>query len=239
MWTPGKVVCRIDDIVPLVAQWEKSTHPAQTRLHGCLADLKARLQPLPPAPVPLFLHLHVFGKSQATLLRQNDLENFLTPLFGRRWLDPRRFELVIGTKDAFSPSFFIVGIAEPLAKPIEPSVWSRCRVTPVGSSQSKGWKEQLRQALIACGDQPFADGAIECQIAIHCSTRRNWTALWKAVGDAMGPVLGYTNASNPFHSRVRLLFRKGCYHYPFLLADTRVLTGPMFSNVALSLSNSR
>src|SRR5437868_1291926 len=104
MWTPGEVVARLDDIVPLVAQWEKVTHPAQVRLHTYLDDVTTKLLPLPRAPVPLFLHLHICAKSRATLLQQNDIENFLTPLFGRRWLDPRHFELVIGTKDASSPS---------------------------------------------------------------------------------------------------------------------------------------
>src|SRR5947208_2455445 len=99
MWTSGNVLAQVDGINPRVAQWEKSTHPAQLRLYKYLDEITAALLPLPPPPLPLSLHLHVCVENSTALLRRYDLENFLTPLFGRRWLDGRRFHLVVGTKD--------------------------------------------------------------------------------------------------------------------------------------------
>jgi hypothetical protein len=36
-------------------------------------------------------------------------------------------------------------------------------------------------------------------LAWRCSARRNWSALWKPTGDAMGPVLGVANPDRPYH----------------------------------------
>jgi hypothetical protein len=47
----------VSGIRPLLASWEKRTHPEQVRLRSYLEDLTSRLGPLPPAPTGLFLHL--------------------------------------------------------------------------------------------------------------------------------------------------------------------------------------
>jgi hypothetical protein len=200
MWSAGEIIARLDDVVPLVAQWEKSSHPAQVRLHSYLDDIAAKL-PLPTGSAPLFLHLHVCAKNETTLLQQNDIENFLTPLFGRRWLDPRRFDLVIGTKDALTPSYLTLGIAKPLTERFIESEWSQFSAEPIGSASSKKWKEHLRQSL-AVESRPLPPcGGVRCQISLRCSGRRNWTTLWKPVVDAMGPVLGYIDPLKPYHPR--------------------------------------
>jgi hypothetical protein len=41
--------------------------------------------------------------------------------------------------------------------------------------------------------------AVELQLVWKCSSKRNWTSLWKPTIDAMGPVLGETAPHRPFH----------------------------------------
>jgi hypothetical protein len=57
LWTYGQVSQEVNGIRPLLASWEKRTHPEQVRLRSYLEDLTSRLGPLPPAPTGLFLHM--------------------------------------------------------------------------------------------------------------------------------------------------------------------------------------
>ena len=212
MWIPGPTIARIAEITPLVAQWESSTHPSQIRLHRYLDEVKTKLHPLPDSAAPLFLHLHVRAASGGTLLKHYDLENYLTPLFGRRCLDGNRFQLVIGTKGVSSPSSLTVGVALRADDKHVLGEWACSEIAPIGGASTMRWKEQLRSELNLKAQALPADGPVSTRIALRCSARRNWTSLWKPVVDAMGPVLGYTHPSKPYHPRddriVRLEFHR-------------------------------
>ena len=212
MWIPGEAIARVDEITPLVAQWESSTHPAQIRLYRYLDEIKTKLHPLPNSAGPLFLYLHVRAASEDALLKHYDLENHLTPLFGRRCLDSNHFQLVIGTKDASSPSCLTVGVAHRADDKHESGEWACCEIAPIGAALTMRWKEQLRSELNLKAQALPADGPVATRITLRCSARRNWVSLWKPVGDAMGPVLGYTHPAKPYHPRddriVRLEFHR-------------------------------
>src|SRR5690349_15386905 len=96
-WIAGQDIQDIPVKAPVLASWMKSTHPDQIRLTAYLEDVKSRL-PLPAGPEPLFLALEVGVPNRNQLLLHHDLENYLTPLFGRRCLDPTRFALVRASK---------------------------------------------------------------------------------------------------------------------------------------------
>jgi hypothetical protein len=212
MWQIGPVTHQLEGITPLVAQWEKNTHPAQVRLTAYLQHITSSLSTIPPPPAPLFLQLHVRVDNPHRLLHQYDVENFLTPLFGPTRLDTSRFYLVIGTKDTSTPSHISVGIASSDSAPSQLASWAHCTVQTTSSTSSKEWKESLRQALEKVAPAPLRDGPISAQIHFRCSTTRNWSQLWKPAGDAMGPVLGYINATQLYHPKddrlVRIEFHK-------------------------------
>jgi hypothetical protein len=59
----------------------------------------------------------------------------------------------------------------------------------------------VRQALERCCPEPIAPGPVEVEVLIRCGSNRNWIKLWKPLGDAMGPMLGYSSPGNPFNPR--------------------------------------
>src|SRR4051812_20838721 len=92
-WTEGAVERQCDDIHPLLASWDKKSHPSQVRLRAYLDDLICRLLPLSDN-APLFLRLEVDVRDALRLVRHHDLENYLTPIFGSRYLPSAKFYLV-------------------------------------------------------------------------------------------------------------------------------------------------
>ena len=110
LWARGTTERQVDGITPLLASWEKSSHPAQIRLRAYLSATVAALLPL-PADGPLFLHLDVDVEDPTRLLRHYDLENYLTPLFGSRWLPASRFVLVSARKFVGGGSHIAWGVA--------------------------------------------------------------------------------------------------------------------------------
>ncbi len=97
LWQAGPVERQVDGISPLLASWERSSHPAQVGLRAYLEDLICKLLPLRDDR-PLFLRLEVDVRDPQRLLRHYDLENYLTPLFGSRFLPSARFFLVTARK---------------------------------------------------------------------------------------------------------------------------------------------
>jgi hypothetical protein len=113
LWQPGSIERQVEGISPLLASWERNSHPAQVRLREYLDDLACRLLPL-PEDGPLYLRLEVDVGNRERLLRHYDLENYLTPLFGSRCLPSARFFLVKATKYVGGGSRVAWGRAIPL-----------------------------------------------------------------------------------------------------------------------------
>jgi hypothetical protein len=186
----------IEGVTPLLASWEKSTHPSQIRLRAYLSEIVGALSPL-PSDGPLFLHLDTDVQDSARLLRHYDLENYLTPLFGARWLPPSKFVLVSARKYVGGGSRIACGIAKPLIAPDEQD-WSHFSINAGRGAAHHEWKERIRSGLAASNPIPIPPGPARVRIAWRCAASRNWCTLWKPTGDAMGPVLGTANPDRPY-----------------------------------------
>jgi hypothetical protein len=198
LWQPDKTLHTISDIEPQLASWDKSTHPSQIRLQVYLQRLMEELLSTLPENEPLYLNLDVDVKKPEYLLRHHDLENYLTPLFGVRYLNPARFALVTARKYVGGGSGLEVGIARPAENGELTSNWNHFAYSAEISIQTKLGKENLRNALAATQPLPLTTPAVEVQIAWRCSPKRNWVMLWKPTGDCMGPILGEENLMRPF-----------------------------------------
>jgi len=138
------------------------------------------------------------------LLSHHDLENYLTPLFGSRWPNPHRFVLVSATKRLASTSHISVGYAEG-PEPEDLLGWDQftseldggLNTNPNRKTMLRGELERTARPLPPCGP-------VEVRLAFRCSSKRNWTSLWKPTGDCMGPVLGATREAgfNPKDDRI-------------------------------------
>lgn len=199
VWTVGEPYRRVDGFEPLLAQWEKSTHPAQIRLHEYLDWVTEELGPLPAKTGDLYLRLRVAVNHPDHLLHHHDLENYLTPLFGARWLDPHKFVMVSACKRVGGTSSIEIGLARGRSQTTLDADWVRFSCSAGSGPSTKAWKERIRCSLEAAVPEPLPAGPVETHLAWRCSPRRNWVNLWKPTGDTMGPVLGYASASNPFH----------------------------------------
>ena len=196
LWKLGPIERQVDGISPLLASWEKNSHPAQIRLRSYVDTTVARLLPLPDE-LPLFLHLDVDVEDPKRLLRHYDLENYLTALFGSRWLPSRRFALVSARKYVGGGSRIAWGVAT-ASIPIDERSWSHFSVNAGRGASHHDWKERIRVALAETCPSPLPPGLAHVRLAWRCAASRNWSALWKPTGDAMGPVLGAADARRPY-----------------------------------------
>jgi hypothetical protein len=199
MWEPGEILKSVEGFHPVPAQRDATDRAAQARLHGYLTRLTGQLLPLPSASLPLFLHLHVAVPRATNLLHGYDLERFLTPLFGARWLTAGRFVLVMGTKSAEGTSRLSIGLASEL--PASRSAPAGSRTTPAAAPASPEWIEQLRRALARVEPVPLPDGPVRLLLEFACAQNRNWVSLWRPAGEAMGPILGYDRSLDAHHPR--------------------------------------
>lgn len=198
LWTPHEVLKTVPDIEPLLASWNKSTDPAQIRLQGYLDQLMGKLHPLPADQNNLFLHMDVDVHMPSHLLHHHDLENYLRPLFGRRWLDTSRFVFVSARKYVGGGSRVLLGVARPLPGVTTREGWEYFPCAAGSGTQTKQWKANLRAALTASHPRLPTTQAVEVQLAWRCSPSRHWVELWKPTADSMGPVLGEPNPQKPF-----------------------------------------
>jgi len=184
----------VTGFTPLVAQWYKSTHPSQERLYEYLDWIKSSVGPVPLDIGPLYLHLEVDVEKKERLVKGYDLENFLTPLFSSRCLGSDCFVLVSAEKRVGGGSSVRIGRAEQLRSAPQPVGWSYFGWSATSAVK---WRERLRQVLSTELAGPVLEGLSEVRIAWRCSRRRSWVNLWKATGDAMGPILGeYPHSRN-------------------------------------------
>jgi hypothetical protein len=198
LWQPENILKTITDVEPRLASWDKSTLPSQGQLREYLDKLISDVLPLPSENLPLFLHLDIDVKKSVNLLKHHDLENYLTPLFGVKRLNPARFVLVSARKYVGDGSRLLLGSAYAVSDDTALNGWHHFAHTTHGSAQSKQWKENLRNAFAKTNPQPLITRAVEVQLAWQCSPQRNWVALWKPTGDCMGPLLGETNSQRQF-----------------------------------------
>lgn len=198
LWREATTACDHDDIHPLLASWEKSTHPSQIRLSEYREDLVSRTSPLPDSD-ELWLELAVDVGDASKLQHHYDVENYLTPLFDSRCLPHSRFVLVRGSKHVGGGSWLRIGIAEETSQQPSPEEWSCFQLNAGTGPSTKAWKSRIHDAFKATEPAPLPPGPVEAQLAFRCSPNRNWVSLWKPTGDVMGPVLGYASDDNPFH----------------------------------------
>jgi len=197
LWAPGNTLKRVEVVRPLLASWERKTHPAQVRLQAYLEELASAVEPLPRPPARLFLHMDIDAEEPGRLLHHHDLENYLTPVVSHLGAD--RFQLVSARKRVGGGSQLLVGSVRPVDQLAASEGWEHFACCAGAGTQTKGWKANLRAALAASRPEGLLPGPVEVHLAWRCSPRRNWVWLWKPTLDAMGPVLGEPDPQNPFN----------------------------------------
>jgi len=196
LWKAGSIERQLEGFTPLLASWEKNSHPAQIRLREYLDAVTSQMLPLPD-DVPLFLHLDVDVEDSMRLLHHYDLENYLTPLFGSRWLPSSKFHLVTAKKSVGGGSRITWGLAVPAD--LDDEAWSHFSFDAGQGTSKPQWKQRIRNALSSAGRSPLPPGPVKVRLAWCCADQRNWSSLWKPTGDAMEPVLGCKDPRRPYH----------------------------------------
>ena len=155
----------------MLAQWQAKTHPAEVRLRKYVANLVGALSPLPESR-PLFLHLDVDVRDPKRLSHGCDLENYLTPLFGRNKLPYERFVLVSAHKTVGGGSKVECGYADVVPLDENP-LWSHFSMDAGSGYSKRAWRENIRRSLLAQHPAPLPEGPVAVRLAWQCSVRRN------------------------------------------------------------------
>ncbi len=217
LWVLGQGLRRVDGIEPLLACWEKKGSPPQVRMQKYLDELMTRIGQLPDTDAGLYLHLDVDVHDPKKLLHGYDLENYLTPLFGPKRLDPARFYLVSATKRVVGGSHLTIGHVIPKQPAVSDKSWKHFSLTDAIDKDVSVWQLKLYSALVDSHPQLLPAGQVAVQIAWRCHPDRalKWVNWWKPTGDAMGPVLGepqepvldepHKKRFNPFDDRITSL----------------------------------
>ena len=189
-WQQGNVLNTRTDIVPLLASWEKRTHPAQVKLQRYLDRVQEYFSGIIAGRSDLYLHVSVDVEKPERLSHHYDVENYLTPLIGR--LGGQRFVFVSGEKHVGGGSSLTIGEARPALDPAALRTWEHFSCRILNDLTTTAGKDSLRQSLIDAGvaELPPEYTEIEVQIAWRCAPTSKWDNFWKPTGDAMGPVLG-------------------------------------------------
>lgn len=194
-------------VEPQLASWDKAGAPGQLRLAGFLAHVAEVAGPLMTATsgqVAVELSVGLPGHL-ALADGGRDLDNYLFPVAGR--LGPQRIAAMFGRKTR-GPSSLAVGpaLAEPAAAP--PLLSARL----TGSYERTSWKQQLHDQLEQADVPALRPGPATLDISVTTGPGRNWTALWKPLIDAFGPVLG-EDPARPFHPRDDRITSLGLHHH--------------------------
>lgn len=199
LWQHGKVIHVLSGIEPLLASWEKKSHPAQVRLNAYLDDIEQAIGlSVQNSGDPLFLHMDIDVVSDERLSRHYDLENYLTPVVAK--LGHEKFCHVSARKYVGGGSKIVVGQAKRQNGLIEQRDWSYFACHAGAGTSGRAWKAAIREKLRGSSPNVVPSEAfVEVQIAWRCASRRNWVWLWKPTGDAMGPVLGEPDPDDPFN----------------------------------------
>lgn len=194
-------------VAPRLLSWDHKDHPSQTRLTTFLDHLESQLRGAGMPAEPLALKLNVALAPGADLFSSGDLDNYLIPI-GLR-LGGERIVSAWATKFQGGDSTIQIETAR-AAGPEAMAGWHFAHAAPKGSASSKEWKIQLRDQ-VAAQCQPAPDGALEMQISFRAGPSRRWNIVWKQSIDALGPILGLTTPSNPFHPLDGRIVRLGLH----------------------------
>src|SRR5262249_354770 len=157
----GEVLASIGGVEPLLDSWNARDDPSQMRLQAYLADLHARLSPLPENR-PLFLEMEIDVGIPGRLLHHCDLDNYLFPVVCRLGSQPLR--LALATKCVGGGSRIALGIAEPQCWP-PPGYWHFFWCHAGAGAQKPEWKQGIRAALSAGRPALLPPGPIEAHLA--------------------------------------------------------------------------
>jgi hypothetical protein len=199
LWAYGEVWKRVPNILPRLASWDSFNYPSQVKLQAYLDHLMSEIGSLPLSQNRLFLHLVVDVEFEDKLLHHHDLENYLTPLFGRQRLPPSSFCLVSATKRVGGGSELSMGFVTTHSQDVNANEWEHFALSAGGGTETKEWKLNLRKALELSRPNQLKAGPAEVVLAWRCTSNRNWANLWKPTGDTMGPVLGENLSRGYFH----------------------------------------
>lgn len=192
-WTRGSEL-RALSIEPLLASWEKSTNPAKIREQAYLDFVQRQFESVLDrgGAARFYVAVDVAFPEGRELLRHYDLENYLTPIAQR--LKGYPVVLASATKVLGGSSRVSVGRAIPAAELTND--WQAF----AASCSGVDWRTHLRDQLIEAGVRALRPGPVEMHLVWNCdSAIRSWVNLWKATGDALGPILGEPNPEQPFN----------------------------------------
>ncbi|MEO6398080.1 MAG: hypothetical protein ABIP13_06395 [Tepidiformaceae bacterium] len=193
---PGEILRRVDGITPLLASWDSATKPSQQRLKAYLDTLQGGLGLENHADSGLYIDLVVDVGLAARLSRHYDLENYLTPVAHR--LGWGRFVFARAVKRVGGGSSITIGVAAEDPAPL-PERWTSLAFKAGAGASHSAWKQGIRAALMAANVVQMGPGPVAVGLAWRCAPAKNWVALWKPTGDAMGPVLGEPDPHNCFN----------------------------------------
>ena len=196
LWQISGSLREVHGITPLLASWNSKTDPAMIRLTAYLDDLALALDAQTLVGSDWGLDLVVDVGIEGRLLHQYDLENYLTPLVSR--LGANHFRFARATKRVGDGSRIVLGKTIAFESQALHD-WEFFTCAAGAGAQSKAWKEGVRQALIRSGAETLPPGPVHVHMAWQGSAARNWVGLWKATGDAMGPLLGARDPARPYH----------------------------------------
>ena len=195
------------DVAPELASWDKAGSPGQVRLEKFLRHVETRVPPTRWPDGAAAIHLHVGLRAGVDLLKDHDLDNYLTPLVSR--FRDRPLSSVWGTKAIGGASSLRISDAR-LDNGNSTAGWSFVSARPSGSAASAGWKhdvyEQVRAAVHGA-----TRGALELQVSFRVGPGREWYNLWKQSIDALGPILGIADPRKPFSPEDGRIVRLGLH----------------------------
>ncbi len=204
LYAPGETLVELPHVRPLLASWDAKASHAQQEMRQYLDDVATHLKPVIGVRTDLFLSLDIDVRARARLEKHYDLENYLYPLVNH--LGHRHFVLATARKwaadDAAAPmpyrerahATLRVGIAH-IGAALDDS-WQHVAIPMGPGPERKEWKQTLRTQITA-GVSRAPDGPLAVHLAWRAAPTRNWSALWKPTGDALGPILGGPDA-RPF-----------------------------------------
>jgi hypothetical protein len=209
-------------IQPLLATWEKKSHPSQQAMRKYLDAVREIAKPaLGTSDDYLGLELVVGLDDNIDLTSGGrDLDNFLYPLiFDLGW---HRFLTVRGEKRHGATSTIRIDRAAPTSLPVDDWLFARARTT--AGVASKLWKEQVHDqiASVVAGLPQLV--VTDLQVCFRVSPKINWANLWKPAIDALGPILG--EGSKQFHPNDDRILR---------LAVHRLVDAKLGNNVELGV----
>jgi hypothetical protein len=215
-WQMRDALREATGFTPLLASWNSKSDPAMIRLTAYLDEIAGALDAPSLAGSDWGLDLVVDVGVEARLLRDYDLENYLTPLVNR--MGAGHFRFARARKRVGGGSRLVLG------KTISDEGqllrdWRFFTVAAGSGAQGKAWKEGIRLALFRSGPEILPSGPVQVHMAWQGSATRNWVGLWKPTGDAMGPVLGAPDPTRPFH------VNDDRWGGPFLRAAIREVAG--------------